>query len=188
MRRSSIDSQSPKFSKKQLYWQQPQDLTRCQDQKIIVEFSSTNASQFKHLDLPLSDSTYPSIECSLAACNNTEKPRVRVQALIDTGIGLLSQEPGFGSFLSISKSLAQDLGMINIKVAKVQLREGTPHMEVEVRKCELQFPFSNETLIVNTIIAETGDCLMGTRLLAKVCSRFEILSQDNILRLHGLRI
>lgn len=106
------------------------------------------------------------------------KKKIQVQALIDTG---------FDDFFSIPKSLANELGITELKETEVQLGNGD-QVTVDVGICELIFPFSNEIFVMNTIIDEDDECLIGMSLLSEICSSFEINFEQEVIRLYGLNI
>jgi predicted aspartyl protease len=90
-------------------------------------------------------------------------------------------------FFSIPKSLADELGIAELKEAEVQLGNGD-QVTVDVGICELILPFSSEVLVMNVIIDEDDECLIGMSLLSEICSSFEINFEQEIIRLQGLKI
>ena len=105
---------------------------------------------------------------------------IKVRALIDTG---------FDDFFSIPKSLANELGIADTELQETEVQLGNgDQVTVDVGICELIFPFSDEILVMNVIIDEDDECLIGMSLLSEICSCFEINFEEQIIRLQGLKI
>lgn len=136
-------------------------------------------TQSKHLELPLLETLYPTLECTVLGSGEAlKKKQIPVRALIDTG---------FDDFFSIPKSLASELGITELSETEVQLGNGD-QVTVDVGQCELIFPFSSEILVMNAIIDEDDECLIGMSLLSEICSSFEINFKEELIKFYGLNI
>jgi clan AA aspartic protease len=141
-----------------------------------------NKEQSKTLELPLLEIHYPTLECTVLgsgkSTQTTPLQQIQVTALLDSG---------FDDFLSIPRSLAKQLSISCLKETEVQLGDGS-QVTVDVGECQLKFPFADEILVVNTIIDEDDECLIGMSLISAICSAFKIDFEKQTISLFGLNI
>lgn len=136
-----------------------------------------NKEQSKTLDLPLPETHYPTLECTVSGSGKSTL-QIQVTALLDSG---------FDDFLSIPRSLARQLNISCLKETEVQLGDGS-QVTVDVGECQLKFPFADEILVVNTIIDEDDECLIGMSLMSAICSAFKIDFEKQTISLFELNI
>lgn len=136
----------------------------------------------RNLDLPLPEIHYPTLECTVLgngeSTTQVQRMQIQVTALLDSG---------FDDFLSIPRSLAKQLNISCLKESEVQLGDGS-QVTVDVGQCQLKFPFASEILVVNTIIDEDDECLIGMSLMSAICSAFKIDFEKQAISLFGLNI
>jgi clan AA aspartic protease len=136
-------------------------------------------TQSNHLDLPLLETLYPTLECIVSASGEHSTTQFQVTVLIDTG---------FDDFFSIPKSLAQELNIeFELEQTEIQLGNGD-QVTVDVGVCEVKFPFAKESFILKAIIDEDDECLIGIGLLVQLCNSFEIDFENMLIKLKGLKI
>lgn len=134
--------------------------------------------QSNHLELPLLEIHYPTLECTVSG-NGEHSSSIMITALIDTG---------FDGFLSMPKRLAQELNINNnLKQTEVQLGNGD-QVTVDVGQCNLQFAFAKQVFVVDVIIDEDDECLIGMGMIVEIANRFELDFEKEIIRFSSLKV
>lgn len=140
----------------------------------------TMYTQTKCLDLPLSEENEFTIKCIISSSSaQISKAQVHTQVLFDNVLD---------NFFLVPRSLIRQLN-ITTHIQRSWSNRNHPRRLWEVCQLELVLPFSVQVLPITAIVNNTiQDCCANVSLLHQICTSFEIISEQKIVRLHGLKI